>query len=48
MTLQILREVWLVPGDDYRHKQRAEMKRSPKHKRPESGVRARHSKVKGT
>jgi signal transduction histidine kinase len=33
MTLQILREVWLVPGDDYRHKQRAEMKRSPKHKR---------------
>jgi hypothetical protein len=29
MTLQILREVWLVPGDDYRHEQRAEMERSP-------------------
>jgi len=33
MTLKTLREVWLVPGDDYRQKQRHEMKRSPKHHR---------------
>jgi hypothetical protein len=33
MTIQILRDVWLVPGDDYRHRQRAELKRSPKHNR---------------
>lgn len=33
MTVQILRDVWLVPGDDYRHRQRAELKRSPKHNR---------------
>ena len=33
ITLQTLRNVWLVPGDDYRQKQRAQMKRSPKHNR---------------
>lgn len=33
MTLNILRNVWLVPGDDYRQKQRANLERTPKHKR---------------
>lgn len=33
MSIQILRDVWLVPGDDYRQRQRTELKRSPKHNR---------------
>ena len=33
MTLDILRNVWLVPGDDYRQKQREARKRTPKHHR---------------
>ena len=33
MTLDILRNVWLVPGDDYRQKQRKAQKRSEKHHR---------------
>ena len=33
MSLDLLRSVWLVPGDDHRRKQREEGKRSPKHHR---------------
>ena len=33
MTLDILQKVWLVPGDDYREKQRKAQKRSEKHHR---------------
>jgi signal transduction histidine kinase len=33
MTLRTLRKVWLVPGDDFRQKQRKELKRSRKHHR---------------
>lgn len=33
MTLDILQNVWLVPGDDYREKQRKAKKRSTKHHR---------------
>jgi signal transduction histidine kinase len=33
MTLDILRSVWLVPGDDYRAKQRHAQKRSARHHR---------------
>lgn len=33
MSLQILRDVWLVPGDDYREQQRAQQVRSRKYRR---------------
>ena len=33
MTLDVLRSVWLVPGDDYRQKQRLSDRRTPKHQR---------------
>ena len=33
MSLELLRSVWLVPGDDHRRKQREERMRSPKHHR---------------
>lgn len=33
MTLDILRSVWLVPGDDYRHKQRLSDQRTARHQR---------------
>ena len=33
MSLDVLRSVWLVPGDDHRRKQREERTRSPKHHR---------------
>ncbi len=33
MTLDVLRSVWLVPGDDYRHKQRQSDQRTAKHGR---------------
>ena len=33
MTEEILKTVWLVPGDDFREKQRKAQKRSPKHLR---------------
>lgn len=33
MSLQTLRGVWLVPGDDYRQQQRKQMRRTPKHHR---------------
>lgn len=33
MTLETLRSVWLVPGDDHRRRQRAESRRSPRHNR---------------
>lgn len=33
MSLDVLRSVWLVPGDDHRQKQRKQRLRSPKHNR---------------
>jgi len=33
MTLETLRDVWLVPGDDHRQKQRQALRRSTKHNR---------------
>ena len=33
MTLDVLRSVWLVPGDDYRQKQRLSDQRTPRHRR---------------
>ena len=33
MTLDTIRNVWLVPGDDYRRRQRREHRRTPKHGR---------------
>ncbi len=33
MTLEVLRSVWLVPGDDYRKKQRLSEKRTARHHR---------------
>ena len=33
MTLDVLRSVWLIPGDDYRQKQRLSGQRTPKHQR---------------
>ncbi len=33
MTLDVLRSVWLVPGDDYRQKQREARQRTPRHQR---------------
>ena len=33
MTLDLLRSVWLVPGDDHRRRQRDESRRSPRHHR---------------
>lgn len=33
MTPETIRDVWLVPGHDYRHRQRREGKRTPKHGR---------------
>ena len=33
MSLELLQSVWLVPGNDHRHKQREEGKRSPLHHR---------------
>lgn len=33
MTADTVRDVWLVPGDDYRARQRRELLRTPKHKR---------------
>ena len=33
MSLDLLRSVWLVPGDDHRYRQRAERRRSPRHNR---------------
>lgn len=33
MTLDLIRSVWLVPGDDYRQKQREMRRRSPRHRR---------------
>jgi Histidine kinase-, DNA gyrase B-, and HSP90-like ATPase len=33
MTLEVLRSVWLVPGDDYRQKQRHALQRTPRHHR---------------
>ena len=33
MSVDLLRSVWLVPGDDHRRKQRQDRRRSPKHHR---------------
>ena len=33
MTLDVLRSVWLVPGDDHRQKQRQSDRRTPRHRR---------------
>lgn len=33
MTLDVLRSVWLVPGDDHRQKQRLSNRRTPRHQR---------------
>ena len=33
MTLDILRSVWLVPGDDHRQKQRLSNQKTPRHRR---------------
>ena len=33
MTLDLLRSVWLVPGDDHRQKQRLSDRRTPRHRR---------------
>ena len=33
MTLDVLRSVWLVPGDDHRQKQRLSDRKTPKHHR---------------
>lgn len=33
MTLDLLRSVWLAPGDDHRRRQRAERRRSPRYNR---------------
>ena len=33
MTLDLIRSVWLVPGDDHRHQQRERSQRSPAHHR---------------
>ena len=33
MNLNVLKSVWLVPGDEHRQKQRLEKKRTPKHNR---------------
>ena len=33
MSLELIRSVWLVPGDDHRRRQREEGRRSPKHHR---------------
>ena len=33
MSLEVLRSVWLVPGDDHRHRQRQGRRRSPRHHR---------------
>ena len=33
MTLDVLRSVWLVPGDDHRRKQRLSDRRTPRHRR---------------
>ena len=33
MTLDLIRSVWLVPGDDHRHRQRELSQRSPAHHR---------------
>lgn len=33
MSLETIRDVWLVPGDDYRERQRAERRRSPRFNR---------------
>ena len=33
MTLDVLRSVWLVPGDDHRQKQRLSDRRTPRHRR---------------
>lgn len=33
MTLDVLRSVWLAPGDDYRHKQRLSDQRTARHQR---------------
>ena len=33
MTLDVLRSVWLVPGDDHRQRQRLSDRRTPKHQR---------------
>lgn len=33
MGIETIRDVWLVPGDDYRHRQRQRNQRSPKHHR---------------
>ena len=41
MSLELLRSVWLVPGDDHRHRQRAEGRRILRHHRPHSARRER-------
>ena len=33
MTLEILEQIWLIPGNDHRHKQRSENRRTPLHNR---------------
>ena len=33
MTLETIRSVWLVPGDDHRRRQRLENRRTPRHRR---------------
>ena len=33
MTLDVLRSVWLVPGDDHRQRQRLADRRTPRHRR---------------